>query len=409
LINRLGSFVIIYLTLYLAVVRDLTPSTIGLLLGVQGAGSIAGTQLAGILTDRWGRRKTLLLSNFSAAIVLMALAFTQATWAIGVMLFFLGAALNMARPAFSAMIADIIPTHDRVRAYTLNYWAINLGFSGAALLAGLVAGFNFQLIFFINAGALTLTGLLVAFRVTETRPVATATPTEGAPAAPPGGFRVILRDRVFLAFVGLTFLPAFLMMSMEALLPLQVTGTGLTEQQYSYVIATNGVLIVAGQLFIPKLVEGRRRSRVLALACVFWAVGVGLTGLADAVPLFMLTVLVWTIGEMLQTPANSATIADLAPVHMRGRYQAAFSLSFQGAGFIAPTLGGLGMQYLGTWWWAVAAAIGLLAAVGNLLAEPSRERRLAAIYAAERVTITPSPRATEQAAEDDTDKSPAIH
>ncbi|MFD0558230.1 MDR family MFS transporter [Stackebrandtia endophytica] len=409
MINRLGSFVIIYLTLYLAMVRDLTPGTIGLLLGVQGAGSIAGTQLAGVLTDRWGRRKTLLMSNFSAAIVLVALAFTQETWAIGVMLFFLGAALNMARPAFSAMIADIIPVHDRVRAYTLNYWAINLGFSGAALLAGLVAGFNFQLIFFINAGALTLTGLLVAFRVTETRPV-TAPDADGPTVTPDGGFRVILRDRVFLAFVGLTFLPAFLMMSMETLLPLQVTGTGLTEQQYSYVIATNGVLIVAGQLFIPKLVDGKRRSRVLALACVFWAGGVGLTGLADTVPLFMLTVLVWTIGEMLQTPANSATIADLAPVHMRGRYQAAFSLSFQGAGFIAPTLGGLGMQYLGTWWWAVAAGIGLLAAAGNLVAEPSRERRLAAIYAAEPVTvIEPATVTDQQRSGDDTEQRTAVH
>ncbi|GAA4919577.1 putative MFS family arabinose efflux permease [Stackebrandtia albiflava] len=398
LINRLGSFVLIYLTIYLSVVRDLEPGTIGLLLSAQGAGAIAGTQFAGVLTDRWSRRKTLMLSNFAASVVLLALAFAEQVWAMGVMLVLLGAALNMARPAFSAMITDIIRPADRVRAFTLNYWAINLGFAGAALLAGLVAGLDFHLIFFVNAAALAATGLLVLLKVPETRPVVVAADPAAAPVRVG---RVLVRDRVFLSFIGLTFLPAFLMISLETLLPLQVTGSGLTEQQYSYIIATNGVIIVAGQLFIPRLVEGRRRSRVLALSCLFWAAGVGFVGVADTVAVFMLTVLIWTIGEMLQTPANSATIADLAPPTMRGRYQAAYSLAFQVSGLVAPVLGGLGMQYLGRWWWAVAAGVGVVAAIGNLVAEPARERRLAAVYAAEARAAKET-----QAAQDDSATAP---
>lgn len=407
LINRLGSFVIIYMTLYLSLVRDYSAGTIGLLLSLQGAGAVVGTQIAGVLADRWGRRKTLLLSNFAAAAVLLSLAFVTDVWAIGALMAGVGAALNMARPAFSAMLADIIPAHDRVRAFTLNYWAINLGFSGAALLAGLVAGYDYQLIFFINAAALTFTGLIVAFKVPETRPVSAA-PATAKTAAPRGALRVIARDRVFLVFVWLTFLPAFLLASMEALLPLQVTGTGLSEQDFSWIIATNGIVIVAGQLFVPKLVDGKRRSRVLALACVFWAVGVGAVGLVSTVPLFIVTVLIWTVGEMLQTPANSATVADLSPVEMRGRYQSAFSLSFQGAMLIAPVLGGVGMQYLGNWWWAIAFGIGMAAALGNLIAEPAREKRLAAVYEAERRHAAAIAAAiTTTAAEPDGDLKPA--
>lgn len=391
LVNKLGSFVIIYMTLYLSVVRDFSPTTIGVLLGIEGAGSILGTQVAGVLADRWGRRRTLLLSNALGVATLVVLGLVTSLPAIATLMFALGAALNMARPAFSAMIADLIAPTDRVRAYTLNYWAINLGFSAAALLAGLVAGYDYRLIFFINAAAIATTGILVWFKVPETRPAHSAVPDSPRGAQPRGSLRIILGDRVFLAFVGLTFLPAVLMSSMEALLPLQITGAaGLTEQEYGWIIATNGILIVVGQLFIPRLVEGRRRSRVLALACLFWAVGVGAIGLAGSVVAFMATVAVWTVGEMLQTPANSATIADLAPADMRGRYQAAFSLAFQGATLFAPALGGLGLQHLGNGWWLVAFGIGVAAAAGNLAAEPSRERRLAAVYTAQRSEATES-------------------
>lgn len=379
LINRLGSFVVIYMTLYLSMVRRFEPFEVGVLIAAQGAGAIVGTQVAGVLADRWGRRKTLLLSNFSAVAVLVALSFMDDKWSIGLLLGAMGAALNLARPAFSAMIADLIAPADRMRAYTLNYWAINLGFSGAALLAGIVAQFDYRLIFLVNAVAIAMTGLIVLFLVPETRPVFAGVPDSPRAAQPRGAFRAIVRDRVFLAFVGLTFLPAFLMSSLEVLLPLQVTGVGLTEREYGWIIATNGVIIVVGQLFVPRLVGRARRTRVLALASLFWAAGVGLTGVATSVPLFMATVLIWTVGEMLQTPANSATVADLAPADMRGRYQAAFSLSYQASTLTAPVLGGLALQYLGGGWWFLAAGIGVAAAVGNLLAERSRERRLAPV------------------------------
>ncbi|ADD40285.1 MFS transporter [Stackebrandtia nassauensis] len=405
LINRLGSFVLIYMTLYLSVVRDFTPTTIGMLVGAQGAGAVVGTQLSGVLTDRWGRRKTLLLSNFSSVAVLTGLAFVQNVWTIGALLAAMGATLNMARPAFSAMIADLVPPADRVRAYTLNYWAINLGFSGAALLAGVAAGLSFQLIFFINAGAVAASGLLILFKLPETRPAPSPVPDNPAGVKPRGSIRVIAADRVFLAFVGLTFLPALLLMLLESLLPLQVTGAGLSQQEYGWIIATNGVVIVAGQLFIPKLVDGKRRSRVLAVSCLFWAAGVGATGLVASVPMFMLTVLIWTFGEMLQTPANSATIADLSPVDMRGRYQSVFALSFQASTMIAPTLGGLGLEYLGAGLWGVGAVIGVVAAVGNLIAEPARERRLARLLAE---AETPEVRPVRTDLPDDTGELKAV-
>lgn len=390
---RTGNFVIVYLTLYLSVARELPPATIGVLLGLLGAGSVVGNQVSGVLADRWGRRKTLLLSIFATVAVLAAMATATTTWWLGALLTCFGAALNVARPVFAAMVIDIVEPADRVRAFTLNYWANNLGFAAAALLAGVAAGHHFQLIFAINAATAMAAGMLVWLKIPETRPDDGTPPSfqpyglrnsaaEPRLVRPRGGMRTLAADRVFLVFVGLTFLPAFLQTQLETLLSLQVTDVGLTERQYSWIIAVNGVAIVLGQLFVPKLVDGKRTSRVLALAALLWALGVGITGFADTVAVFMLSVLVWTLGEMLQTPGMSATLADLSPVDMRGRYQATFTLAWQLSSLLAPVLGGLGLQHLGGSWWLIGAGIGVLAALGNLAAEPARERRLAAARAA---------------------------
>ncbi|MGH8880471.1 MAG: MDR family MFS transporter [Stackebrandtia sp.] len=379
LINRLGSFAQVYMTLYLAVARDLPLGTVGLLISLAGVGSIVGTQLSGVFTDRWGRRRMLLISHTLTVAVLVSLIFMTSVTAIAILMALFGATREAARPAFTAMIADIIEPADRVRAFNLNYWAINVGFSGAALLAGLAATLDFRLNFAVNALATAFAVVLIAWKLPESRP--TAVPSSTSAAKPRNSMRVIASDGVFLAFVGLSFLPAFIQTALFSLLPIQVTSVGLTEAQYGVIIAVNGIIIVIGQLFIPKLVKGYRHTRVLIVASLIWTAGTAMTGAVGSMVLFMVSVAIWTIGEMLQTPAQMATVSDLSPMDMRGRYQATFALSFQVSTLFVPAIGGIVMQQLGGNWWFIVAGLGVVAAVGNLLAEPARERRLAKLTA----------------------------
>jgi MFS family permease len=388
LVNRLGSFVIIFLTIYLTRVRGFSPSYAGLVLGLYGAGGAGGTLIGGVLADRWGRRRTLLLSYLSGATCMLGLGLLRDRYAIAAGAALLGTAAEMARPAFAALVIDVVPQRDRLRAFTLNYWAINLGFACSAVLAGLAASVNYLVLFAVDAGTTLITAGIVLTRVVE--------PARARKAAgPTAGLGTVFRDRVFVAFVVLNLLLSLVFMQHVSTLPIAMGGDGLSPATYGTVIALNGVLIVLGQLFVPRLIGRSRGTRVLALSAVVVGLGFGLTTFAHTAPLYAMTVLVWTVGEMLNSPSNSTTLAELAPDALRGRYQGVFSLSWQGASFAAPVFGGLVQQHAGrTALWLGCAAVCAVVAAGHLASGRARERRVAELTA---TSVTPpAPAATRR-------------
>ncbi|MGR6322356.1 MFS transporter [Micromonospora soli] len=404
LINRLGSFVLVFLAIYLTQARGFSASQAGLVIGLWGVGGAFGTTVGGTLTDRWGRRPTLLTAHVGAATMMLALGLARPLWAVALGALLLGTFAEAARPAFGAMMIDVVPEKDRLRAFSLNYWAINLGFACAAVLAGFAAQAGYLLLFVVDAATTLVTALIIFTRVGETRST-TAAAVHKDGSAPAGALRTILTDRVYLGFVALNLFAALVFLQHISMLPIAMGDSGLSPATYGSVIALNGVLIVIGQLFVPKLIKGRSRSHVLALAALVTGVGFGLTAFADAAWLYGLTVLIWTVGEMLNSPSNATLIAELSPGALRGRYQGVFSLSWQVAGAAAPILGGLVREHAGnTALWFGCAAIGGVMAVAHLVSGPARERRAAQLRTAgtpvRPVTVarTPAPEAGEAAA-----------
>lgn len=372
LINRLGAFVVVFLAIYLTGERHFSPGQAGLVLGLYGVGGAIGTTTGGVLADRWGRRPTMLTAQFGAAALMLTLGFAHAYTHILVVTFLLGFFAEAVRPAFSAMMVDVVPDRDRVRAYSLNYWAVNLGFALAAIGAGFAAQADYLLLFVVDAGTTLITAVISVIFLAETRPV--RTPVTRAKS--PGGMGTVLRDRIFVGFLLLNLGSVIVMMQYTSTLPIAMTADGLSSATFGWVIAINGVLIVLGQLFVPKLIEGRSRYRVLALAALIIGAGFGLTAVADSAWLFACTVVIWTLGEMLQSPSNASTIAALSPLALRGRYQGLNSLSWSAGAAVAPVLGGFTQQHLGdATLWIGCFVICALVAGGQLLSGPRRERR----------------------------------
>jgi MFS family permease len=373
LVNRVGAFVLPFLAFYLTDELDLTPAFVGLVLGTFGFGSIIATLLGGVLADRLGRRPVLLGSQLSTAATLVALGLTTTPAAVLVLCGLLGLTSNTSRPAFSAMTTDIVAADDRVRAFSLNYWAINLGFAIAPVLGGLLAKSGYLSLFLVDAATTLVFAVLVFLRVPESHP------TLGAPRSTAAGSMVdVLRDRVFLSFVLLTFGFAVVFMQHLSSLPVQMDDDGLSPAQYGTVIALNGALIVLVTVPLSRWLLRYPRSRILATSCVFVGLGFGATMWASTPAEYAATVVVWTIGEVIGAAVAPAIVADLAPAALRGRYQGVFGFSFAAASLVAPLVGGSVYDRLGGHvLWTGCAVLSFVTAVGHLAVAPARSRRLA--------------------------------
>ncbi|WP_189042085.1 MFS transporter [Micromonospora sonchi] len=409
LINRAGAFAMLFLPLYLTAVRGASESLAGLVVGAFGAGGAAGVLLGGVLADRWGRRATLVAAHLATAVLMVALALSQHLGVIAALALLVGVTHAMPSPAFVAAIVDVVPEARRSRAFNLQFWAFNLGMAVASLLAGLLAEASYLALFLVDAAATLATAVVIAWKVPETitrAAASTTAPTRPAPSAsaPPGrpgptgrpgparsslpvtgsrrpGLHTALTDRHFMLFVGLTFVLAVLTTQTSTIMPLAMRADGLGPSAYGTVMALGGVLIVLGQLFVPRLIDRHRKAHVLAVSTALLAIGFGALAIADVLALYLGACVVWTVGSMLAAPPNAQINAELAPPALRARYQSVFYLAFPAASFVAPTLGGISLQHWGDVHWLIVGGVGLLAAGGHLLAGPSRERRVSALRA----------------------------
>jgi MFS family permease len=372
LINRAGTFIEPFFVLYLTGPRHQSVTTAGLVLTVWGVGSVISQPVGGVLTDRYGRRATLAVSLSATAVVLFALSFARPLWLIAVLVFALGLVADMYRPASTAAVADLVPGADRARAYALQFWAINLGFSVAATAAGVLLHFGFGVLFVLDAATTLTFGMLALRFVPETRPQ-----TSQRPARLGDPVRLLGHDRLLLGATLLVLVYAVLYAQVNVVLPLAIVHAGLGAASYGYVIALNGILIVVGQPLTLRWLNRWPRRISLPIGVSLVGIGVAATGLCHTAWQFAITVIVWTIGEIGTAGSFPALIASLAPEHMRGRYAGALGLAWGASGLVAPILGAGGYALSRPLLWISCLVVGLVAAAGQFWLLAAIDRRQA--------------------------------
>ncbi|MCP3102119.1 MFS transporter [Myxococcus sp. K15C18031901] len=379
LVNRLGSFVVPFLALYLTRERGFSVEKAGLTVSLYGLGAVIAAPLGGTLADRVGRRLTLAGGLWLGSVGMVCLGFAREPTTIAVAAFSLGVMGEIYRPAVSAAVADVVPPADRPRAFGLLYWVINVGFAVALPLAGFMVRYGYLTLFIADAITTFTYGCCIWLLLPETRPARTE--AEGASASDRlGAVSAALtpfRDPVFLAFALPIFGVLLIFYQSQVALPLDLGSRGLTEAQFGTVLSINGLLIVALQPFTSQMIRGMRRSHALALAAALTGLGFGMHALSDAVPLAMLAVAVWTLGEMAQAPVAPSVVTDLAPVRLRGSYQGAYHMLWGLASTVAPALGGWVLGRAGTGvLWMGCLALGLVCAGRQLAIAGNRRRSL---------------------------------
>ncbi|CAM5618649.1 Multidrug resistance protein MdtH [Streptomyces glaucescens] len=259
LVNRLGAFVATFMALYLTLDRGYSASYAGLVVALHGLGGVISSLGAGVMTDRLGRRPTLLIAQSSTALSVALLGFMHDPVAIAAVAFLVGMASNASRPAVQAMMADIVRPEDRVRAFSLNYWAINLGFAVSSMAAGFIAESSYLAGFLIEAAMTMACAILVFVKLPESRPERTAVEK----AAEEVGLGTVLRDGRFMSVVGLSFLVAMVFQQGSVGLPVAMGEAGFTPAEYGLAIAVNGVLIVVLQIPVTRFIQHRDPRRLL--------------------------------------------------------------------------------------------------------------------------------------------------
>ncbi|MEU3063965.1 MDR family MFS transporter [Streptomyces subrutilus] len=366
LVNRLGAFVATFMTLYLTVDRGYSASFAGLVVALHGLGGVISSLVAGVMTDRLGRRPTLLAAQASTAFSVALLGFMEQPAAIAAVALLVGMTSNASRPAVQAMMADIVRPEDRVRAFALNYWAINLGFAVSAAVAGFIAEYSY-LAGFLGEAALTLVcAVLVYVKLPESRPEKGDAASVAAEAEV--GLGTVLRDGRFMGVVGLSFLISLIFMQGSFGLPLAMGAAGFSTGDYGMVIAVNGVLIVLLQIPVTRFIEHRDPQRLLVVSALLAGYGFGLTAFGGSLGVLALTVCVWTLAEIINSPTQMGLVARLSPLHGRGRYQGMYTMSWAVASLVAPLLaGGVIDRFGARWLWGTTALLGTAAAAGYWL------------------------------------------
>ncbi|WP_329328199.1 MFS transporter [Streptomyces luteogriseus] len=364
LVNRLGAFVATFMALYLTLDRGYSATYAGLVAALHGLGGVVSSLGGGVMTDRLGRRPTLLIAQSSTAASVALLGFVRDPVAIAGVAFLVGMASNASRPAVQAMMADIVRPEDRIRAFSLNYWAINLGFAVSSMAAGFIAEVSYRAGFLIEAGMTMVCAVLVFLRLPESKPTATAAEA-AAPRDDSVSLRTVLRDGPFMSVVGLSFLVALIFQQGAVGLPVAMGEAGFTPAEYGMAIAVNGVLIVVLQIPVTRFIEHRDPRRLLIVSSVLAGYGFALTAFAGSLGVIALTVCVWTLAEIVNAPTQTSLVVRLSPVHGRGRYQGMYTMSWSVAALVAPLLSGFVIDRFGAeWLWGLCALVGTVAGVG---------------------------------------------
>jgi MFS family permease len=359
---------------YLHNVRGFSTSFATLLLALSAVVGLASSPLWGTMTDRFGPLRVILIaySADAGALVIWALAHTraQATLAALLIAVFGGAGWGPG----STMLTRLVTREHRQRAFGFNFMLVNLGIGFGTLISATVVNLRqpntFVMLYIFNAFVTIVAALYYLSLRKHGGPV---TDHHDDPVKSAEGWREVLKDRRLVRYVVAS---VFLMIggygSLEAGLSLFVINNlKLSVHAIGIIFFFNTMTIVVAQLWVLNRIEGKSRTRVLGVVAAFWFIFWVILETTLALPasasiaMLCLAMVVFAIGETMLQPVGTAIVNDIAPEHLRGRYNAAAGLSWGISGTLAPAITALYYSvHLGNWW---PIGTGMTALVGGAM------------------------------------------
>lgn len=325
LINRAGTMVIPFLSLYLKEDLHFTVSNVGWIMSAFGLGSVAGSWLGGKLTDTLGYYKVMVGSLFISGLLftLLQLAHTFVTVCLGVFIVMLFA--DAFRPAIFVALNAYSKPENRIRSLTLIRLAINLGFSAGPAVGGLIiTGLSYGGLFWVDGLTCVLAALLMVQVLNPKKAKVLDTVINENPKS-------AYKDRTFIIFLVAMALFGIVFLQYFSTIPIYYKdGHGLSEFEIGLLLGANGFLIFIFEMPLIKWLENTHYSK---LGLIF--TGALLTGLSLLVlnlthwtGILIIGMLFMTFGEMIAFPFSNAFAVERAKNGNQGEYMALYSISF---------------------------------------------------------------------------------
>ncbi|WFE41060.1 MFS transporter [Micromonospora sp. WMMD998] len=370
LLNRLGYLIQPFLALFLSGRWHLSPGTVGLVLASFGAGAVVSQPLGGWLADRWGGRRTLVAGLLATAATAMTIpwAGTLPTLVGAVVLY--GLTVDLYRPALAALVVATVPGEHRARAFGLIFWAVNLGSAVAGLAGGVMAERGFVLLFAADAASCVIFALVAVRLLPPDR-------RAGARDGGRGGAGPV-SDALLWAVTGTFLVFAVLLVQAYVTMPLIMLDQGLPATAYGLVIAVNPIVILVVQPLLVGRLASWPRMPVYAGSLAVTGVGFGLLAAARDVPVYVLAVLVWTVGEIGVATVGPTLVTEIARPGSEGRYSGLFGMAYGASSLVGPLVGAAVLDAAGpTALWVTCAAAGVAAAAAAVALRGAVVRRTA--------------------------------
>ncbi|MCC6904792.1 MAG: MFS transporter [Anaerolineae bacterium] len=367
-IDRVGATMMFpFFALYITDRFQISMAQAGILLGMFSIASAVGNMIGGALTDRFGRRSIALFGLIMSAMSALAFGFADRIEYFYVLVLVVGVLADVGHPAQQAMVADLLPEEQHAEGFGIMRVVMNLAWVIGPSIGGLLVARSFLIVFIADALLSSITALIVYLYIRETHqaPSSEGTRVESI-LRTLAGYGTVTRDRLYMAFLLITLLMTLVYGQMYNMLSVYLRDVhGLAAQGYGLLMSLNAMTVVLTQFSVTRQTNRRPPLVMMALGALLYALGFGMYGVVTGFALFLLAMLIITLGEMVVVPVGQAIVTRFSPQDMRGRYLAMYGLTWTLSSAVGPGAAGYIMDtYNPALLWIIGAGICVIAGAG---------------------------------------------
>lgn len=357
LINRSGTMVLPFLSIYLTTSLGFSVQQAGYILSSFGIGSVIGSYLGGTFSDRYGHFFVQLFSLILSGILFFLLARVTEFYHLLAGIVILSIVAESLRPANAASVSFYAKPENVSRAFSLNRMAINLGFSIGPAIGGILASIAYRWLFIADGTTCILAGIFffVYFRNRKGYEPHKIPKVEGSRQAEP-----VLKDLRFLVFVVLSSCFAILFFQLFMSLPLYYREVyALSENKIGGLLALNGIIVFTLEMIMVYLLQRKYSIPTLIFSgMVILGISFLLLNLYHHIAVLLSAMLLLSIAEIFAMPFMATFVVQRSSESNRGSYMALYTISFSVAHILAPALGAAVITHFGfhTLWWIISVA-----------------------------------------------------